>query len=132
FSGEQHHSGRSNWEVYKSAIEKDATLLKGLWSIRELAETLDQELRVPEVDWHQVGRLLTQEWAIRRDVFKVSTPRLDAILRQLEAQGVLGAKVCGAAAGGSLLVLVEPSQRASVAAAMERDGIQVLKTRPVP
>jgi len=132
FSGEQHHSGRSNWEVYKGAIERDAGVLKGLFAIKEVADALDLELRSNEPAWGRIGQLLTQEWKVRRELFGVSTPRLDAVLATLSKKvGVLGAKVCGAAAGGSILVLVEPERRAALQAELENAGVQVLKAQPM-
>lgn len=131
FSGEQHHSGRSNWEIYKSAIDKDAATLRGIHGIRDLAEKMDAALQASKTDWSQVGRLLGEEWKIRRELFKVSTPRLDQLLEMLTKKNVYGAKVCGAAAGGSLLVLVDPARRESVAREMAAAGVQVLPTDPV-
>ncbi len=132
FSGEQHHSGKSNWEVYKGAIEKDPAVIKGIFAIRDLSERLDTELRAQEVNWHAVGEMISQEWQYRRQLFGVSTPILDKILESLAKKKVLGAKVCGAAAGGSILALVDPGQRNAIALELEREGIQVLKTKPVP
>lgn len=132
FSGEQHHSGRSNWEVYKGAIDKDPTVLQGLFSLKELAERMDTELRAPETDWKKIGQLITEEWRHRRELFGVSTPKLDALIENLAQHSLLGVKVCGAAAGGSLLALVEPSRRNALAQTLEAEGIQVLKTKPCP
>lgn len=131
FSGEQHHSGRSNWEIYKGAIEKDKTVLKGIAALRELAETMDAELRAPELDWRRVGELISEEWKQRKELFGVSTPRLDEMITMLARKSTLGAKVCGAAAGGSILVLTDPEKRDALAADIAAQGIQVLKTRPV-
>lgn len=131
FSGEQHHSGRSNWEVYKGAVEKDPAVLKGLFAIKEVAEALDLELRSNDPAWGRIGQLLTQEWKVRRELFGVSTPRLDTLLATLSKKGVLGAKVCGAAAGGSILALVEPGRRDAIVSEMQAAGVQVLKTQPM-
>ncbi len=130
FSGEQHHSGRSNWEVYKGAIEKDPTVLRGLFSLKQVAETMDSELRASDPNWARIGQLFSEEWAQRRALFGVSTPKLDELMQHLTQRRILGAKVCGAAAGGSLLVLVEPSHRAELSKELELEGIQVLKTKP--
>lgn len=129
FSGEQHHSGRSNWEIYKAAIDRDPGTLKGLGKLAELAEGLHEKLLASELNWTEIGKTLSLEWNIRRELFKVSTPRLDALVNRLEKLPILGAKVCGAAAGGSLLVLVEPAHRSKVAAQLETEGIQVLKAK---
>jgi D-glycero-alpha-D-manno-heptose-7-phosphate kinase len=132
FSGEQHHSGRSNWEIYKAAIDKDPETLKGLGQLAELAEGLHGKLVSSSLNWTDIGKTLSSEWKLRRDLFKVSTPRLDALVNRLEKLPILGAKVCGAAAGGSLLVLVDPSHRSQVASQLEAEGIQVLKAKSSP
>lgn len=129
FSGEMHHSGLSNWEVFKKALEGDSRVLLGLKAIREIAETLDEELKKTSVDWKRVGFLLSEEWRTRKETLGVDTERLDQIIKFLTSQKVDGVKVCGAAQGGSLLVLVDPSLKRSLTEACTAQKIQVLPTR---
>jgi len=126
FSGEQHESGLSNWEIYKGAIEGNRDVHRGLENIRQIAETLDAELR-GHISWKHIGKCLSEEWAARRDAFHVDTPRLEEMLQFLHKKKVFGAKVCGAAQGGSILALVEPAQKAELVKACEEVGIQVLR-----
>lgn len=126
FSGEKHHSGLSNWEVYQRAISSDAKVLGGLERIAAVANFLDRTLRQEKVDWAQVGKLLSEEWQVRKETFSVSTPQLDQIISQVESLGVLGVKVCGAAQGGSLLALVSPEKKASVQLALQKSKLSVL------
>lgn len=128
YSGETHHSGISNWELVKGAIEKDAEILRGMQAARQLAEDLDGELSGGQLSWKHIGNLLTAEWEVRKHLFKVHTKRLDEMVQFLQKHEVLGARVCGAAAGGSLVALVEPDRRATVAKECEKFGIKVLKT----
>jgi D-glycero-alpha-D-manno-heptose-7-phosphate kinase len=128
FSGEMHHSGLSNWEIFKNAVEGNSETLKGLAAIKKVADTLDQELRSSTCNWKTVGQLFKDEWATRKNLFHVATPRLSEITDFLDTKNVLGSKVCGAAAGGSLIALVEPSQKAKLAAQCKDYGIQVLET----
>ncbi len=130
FSGETHDSGASNWEIYKGAIEGRPEITEGLATIREIANGVHQELESGSLNWSFIGGLLNDEWRVRRELFKVNTPRLDEIVLFLKKEGVLAAKVCGAASGGSLLVLCEPSLRAKVADKCKAAGITVLNTRP--
>jgi len=130
FSGEMHHSGMSNWELFKKALDGDGEVLKGLKSIADVAEVLDEQLRAPEIQWKRVGKCLTEEWEVRSQTFRVATPRLKEITQFLQGQGVLGAKVCGAAQGGSLIALVEPERKAALQKVCMEKGIQVLQTRP--
>lgn len=128
FSGEMHHSGISNWELFKSAVEGKKEIIQGLTSIKAVAEHLDGELRSGHLSWRHIGQHLTEEWRIRRELFGVHTKRLDEIIDFLAHKKVLGAKVCGAAAGGSILALVEPSQKAELARQCTENGIQVLRS----
>lgn len=133
FSGEQHNSGLSNWEIYKKAIEGDVATMSGLRGIAQIANDLDNELRSGNLDlaWPSIGQLLSEEWKIRKELFGVHTPRLEAMVDFLMSQKVLGVKVCGAAQGGSLLALVAPEQRDKVAELCRGKGITVLSTQPV-
>lgn len=126
FSGEMHQSGLSNWEVFKGALEGNTEVLGGLSQIRQIADQLDAELRNGRVSWKHVGHALTEEWNIRRTAFHVETKRLEEVLGFLREQRVLGAKVCGAAQGGSLLALVDPGERDRLADLCEAKGIRVL------
>ncbi len=128
FSGEMHDSGLSNWEIFKRAIEGDAETIRGLEAIRDIADNLDEELQSGNLGWSHIGRHLNEDWRIRKHLFGVHTKRLDEILAFLAEQKVYGAKVCGAAQGGSLIALVEPSHLPKVAEACEKHGIHVLKT----
>lgn len=129
YSGETHQSGISNWELVKGAVERDKEIQRGMEAARQIAEDLDGELSAGQLSWKHIGNLLTQEWEIRKHLFKVHTKRLDEMVQFLQKQDVLGARVCGAAAGGSLMALVDPDRRATVAKECETHGIQVLKTQ---
>lgn len=128
FSGEMHHSGLSNWEIYRGAIEGRGEVLVGLREIKRIADELDLAFRKSPTDWPQIGKLISAEWDIRKTMFHVETPRLEEILQFLKKQEIWGARVCGAASGGSLVVLVDPAKHAAIAQACSGAGIQVLKT----
>ena len=126
FSGEQHQSGISNFELFKKSIEGDAQILSGLNEIKFVADEVDAAFKQTEINWAKVGNLLDQEWKVRKNVFQVNTPTLDSLISRLHRSGVLGVKVCGAAQGGSILLLVEPSSQATLKQALEKEGINVL------
>lgn len=129
-SGEMHESGLSNWEIFKEAIEKSSDVLRGLWELKSLTQELDQLLRVDEIRWNEVGGLLNEEWKIRKTLFKVDTKKLRDLLKLVKGFDILGAKVCGAASGGCLIVLVEPDRIMSVTEACRKEKINILNTRP--
>lgn len=130
FSGEMHHSGFSNWQIFQGAVEARPETLRGLRQIRAVADHFDAELQAGARSWKILGQLLDEEWQTRRETFRVETPRLDEIIGFLKTEKVLGAKVCGAAQGGSLIALVEPERKAALAERCRAAGIQVLATQP--
>lgn len=130
YSGELHESGSSNWEIVRGAVQKDKKTLKGLEAIRDTAEVTHTILSAPTTDWSALGKTLREEWRIRKELFNVTTKRLDEIIGFLDEQPIFGAKVCGAAQGGSLLVLVDPEKREAVAEACKAAKIQILAAKP--
>lgn len=128
FSGEMHHSGLSNWEIFRGAMEGRGEILVGLKEIKRIADELDRELNKSPIVWPTVGKLLSDEWEIRRTMFRVETPRLQEIMQFLKKQNIFGARVCGAASGGSLVVLLDPQEKDAVATACSQNGVQVLNT----
>lgn len=129
FSGEQHHSGISNWEVYKKAIEGKQDVLEGLKQIAAVANSLNDELQKEVIVWSEVGKLLNEEWKVRRNTFQVNTPTLEQTIEAVRKMGAIGVKVCGAAQGGSLLVLVEPGHRSKLMEQLSKAKIQVLPAK---
>jgi D-glycero-alpha-D-manno-heptose-7-phosphate kinase len=129
YSGELHESGSSNWEIVRKTVEKDPRTLRGLAAIRDIAEHVHELLSAPTTDWTALGRAIRDEWRTRKELFNVTTARLDEIFDFLDGQPIYGAKVCGAAQGGSLLVLVDPERKDAVAESCRRSGIQVLAAK---
>ena len=127
FSGELHQSGLSNWEVIKGAVDKKREITDGFYRVKEIGEKVDELLQARTRDWSEIGKSLSEDWEIRRNLFKVETKRLEEITDFLDKQPILGRKVCGAAAGGSFLVLADPEKRGAVIAACKKNGIQVLE-----
>ncbi|NBW99028.1 hypothetical protein EBR03_05600 [bacterium] len=126
FSGQRHHSGLSNWEVYKKAIEGDTKVLGGLNELAQVAKKVERGLYQESIDWNQLGQLMEEEWSVRKRTFQVSTPELEQVIDTVRSTGVLGVKVCGAAQGGSLLVLVEPPQKNQIKSRLQQQKLQVL------
>lgn len=130
FSGEKHHSGLSNWDLYKKAVDGDEAVLSGLNQISSISQSLDQSFRSEQISWGSIGKLLEEEWKVRKSTFRVSTPHLDQAVEQVKRTGVLGVKVCGAAQGGSFIALVEPDQKKSIVEKLLKSNLQVLATEP--
>lgn len=67
----------------------------------------------PEAMLRDFGAMLHEGWQTKKRLSsKVSNPHIDALYDQGRAAGALGGKLCGAGAGGFLLMLVPPGSRA--------------------
>lgn len=131
FSGESHDSGLTNWQVYQKAIEKNSEVVAGFQKLREITEHLHDLFSSPgSVPWNAVGQCLNRDWEIRRNIFNVQTIRLDEIISFLHSLPIRGARVCGAAQGGSLVALVQKNRRNEVIQKCRANGITVLDTAP--
>lgn len=73
----------------------------------------------PEVMLRDFGAMLHEGWETKKRLSsKVSSPEIDALYDAARAAGSLGGKLCGAGAGGFLLMLVPPSRQAAFLAAL--------------
>jgi len=131
YTGEPRNSGINNWEVMKAHIDGDAKVFRNFERIAEIAHAMRQALEKP--DWTDVARLLREEWSFRRkNAPGITTPLIDRLVAVTRRAGAVGAKVCGAGGGGCVVFLVERGARAPVAAAIEREGAEVLPVRVAP
>lgn len=75
----------------------------------------------------ELGRRLSESWRIKRGLTtSVSSDEIDAIFEVIEANGALGAKLCGAGGGGYFLALVPPERRQALA-----DAVAPLSVIPI-
>ena len=101
---------------------------------RGLAPPLDRRLRhlvtetrrvgeavrcLREEDPERFGALLDASHASLRDDYEVSTPELDALVREARRGGALGARLTGAGFGGSAVILSTPEARPALRAHLE-------------
>ena len=131
YSGAPRNSGINNWEVMKAHIDGDRTVRRNFDRIAAIAAAMRQALE--QSNWSETARLLREEWAHRRkNAPGISTPLIDRLVEVTRQAGATGAKVCGAGGGGCVFFLVERGARDRVAAAIEREGAQVLPVRVAP
>ena len=68
----------------------------------------------------RLGALLDASHASLRDDYEVSTPELDALVREARCGGALGARLTGAGFGGSAVILSTPEARPALRAHLEK------------
>lgn len=128
YTGAPRNSGINNWEVTKAHIDGDRAVHLNFERIAAIAAALRCALE--RADWSETARLLRAEWAHRRkNAPGISTPLIDRLVEVTRRAGATGAKVCGAGGGGCVFFLVEPGAGERVAAAIRREGAEVLPVR---
>ncbi len=106
----------------KSALSPEDYLLLEA-TVRNHGITLDArsvlESRTP--DDARLGSLLNDHQAVLRDVLKISTPKIDAMIDAALSAGALGGKINGSGGGGCMFVYA-PDFFHNVAGAIEKAG----------
>jgi len=126
YTGAPRNSGINNWEVMKAHIDRDRAVHRNFDRIACIANCMREALE--RGDWHEVGRLLREEWNHRRrNSPGITTPLIDRLVSATRRAGSLGAKACGAGGGGCVVFLVEPDARRAVEQQIVANGAQVLK-----
>ena len=64
----------------------------------------------------EMGDFLKESWEIKRSIPGVMTPELEAQYERIMANGAMGAKVCGAGAGGCWFIMAENWNRDKIRA----------------
>ena len=125
YTGAPRQSGINNWEVFKAHINGDKHVHRNFERIAEIARSMHQALM--RGDWEEVGRLLREEWKLRRtNAPGITTPLIDKLIAVAAKNGGLGAKACGAGGGGCVIFLVEKGVASRVATAIGDNGGRVL------
>jgi len=125
YTGAPRQSGINNWEVFKAHINGDKRVFRNFERIADIAKSMYQALLRNQ--WEEVGRLLREEWKLRRtNAPGITTPLIDKLIAAASKNGGLGAKVCGAGGGGCVIFLVEKGAASRVATTIGDAGGRVL------
>jgi D-glycero-alpha-D-manno-heptose-7-phosphate kinase len=125
YTGAPRQSGINNWEVFKRHVDGDRRIHRNFDRIVEIARAMREALAV--ADWSETGRLLREEWKLRRTNSPgISTPEIDRLIALAQRNGAVGAKACGAGGGGCVLFMTAPEARERVAEKLVAAGAQRL------
>lgn len=128
YTGAPRQSGINNWEVFKQHINGDRHVIRNFAEISRIAQ--EMRLAMQAKNWHDVERLLNEEWRHRRtNAPGITTPLIDKLIAAARRNGARAAKVCGAGGGGCVIVLVEEGSRERVREAIRKNGGQPLDFR---
>ncbi len=125
YTGAPHFSGTNNWEITKRHIDGDRHVIECFGRIVEATAGLRAALA--SGDWNGVARQINMEWEARKTLAPgVTTPTIDALIRDAFAAGARAAKVCGAGGGGCLFCLADPEHVPAVRNALSSGGARLL------
>lgn len=125
YTGAPRKSGINNWEVFKRHIDGDRKIFRNFERIGEIARAM--RTAVGAADWAETGRLLREEWKLRRtNAPAIATPLIDTLIGISRRNGAVGAKVCGAGGGGCVLFMTEPEARLRVEQKLAGAGARIL------
>jgi galactokinase len=99
-------------------------LYKGTLKNRDLLKRALSELENEEPNHESIGQLLSDHHQVLRDVLKVSTPKIEAMMDAASNVGALGGKINGSGGGGCMFAYA-PNNPEQVAEAIEKVGGKV-------
>lgn len=130
YTGRAHHSGLNNFEVMKSAIAGDATVLGALQELKHVAEEL--AIAVQSGQWGALGPLFRREYEARVRLAPAFTcPEIEELNRRALAAGAEAVKICGAGGGGCVMIWCPEAGRERMAEECRKGGFQVMNAHPV-
>lgn len=101
-TGVSHRSAAPNWRIVRGAVEGNARTLRALGGVRLAGDAAMSACERGEA--RSLARAMALDWEARRSLGPfVSTPRVDRAISALGEAGC-AARLCGAGAGGTLLV----------------------------
>ena len=125
YTGAPRQSGINNWEVFQAHINGNRRVFRNFERIAEIARSMHRALL--DGKWDEVGRLLREEWKLRRtNAPGITTPLIDKLIAVAARHGGRAAKVCGAGGGGCVIFFVEKGATGRVAKALRENGGRVL------
>lgn len=124
---DEHHSGNTNWLVLKAFLSGDSDARQ---AFSDLARNADKTFHALQTkDFQSFVASLSDDWKIRQSAFPfLTTDQIEHTLAAARTAGASGAKVCGAAAGGVMLITHDGSatQAESIKRAITSCGAQIL------
>jgi D-glycero-alpha-D-manno-heptose-7-phosphate kinase len=125
-SGVQRDSGTVLTRQKRATEAGAGTTLETLAHMAEMALGMSRALNVG--DLAEVGRLLNEAWQEKKRLdHKISGRLVDEALAAAKEVGAWSGKVCGAGAGGHLLVMAPPAMKDAIQHAVSSRGYRLRK-----
>ena len=129
-TGKSHHSGLNNFEVLKSAVQKNQKVMSALFEIKKISDEMFDVIQTK--NWIKLPDLFQREYQSRLQLTPAfSSPEIEKLSDISLKNGADAVKICGAGGGGCVLVWVQNQYRQKVIAACEKENFQCLSAKPV-
>ncbi len=102
-------------EIAAEQVKRIPENLKELAAMKEMVSAAIEILggRIDSLD--DFGKLLNESWVLKKSLGSlVSNSQIDEIYEAAQGAGALGGKICGAGAGGFMILFVPPERQARV------------------
>jgi len=107
--------------VLKNQKKNIDNRMSELTAMRDMADEGLSLLESPNFSIEAFGKLLDQAWRTKRKLTKlISSSMIDEAYEQAMKAGAYGGKICGAGAGGFLLLCVPPEKKRAVREALAK------------
>ncbi|MEZ5426348.1 MAG: hypothetical protein R2747_08795 [Pyrinomonadaceae bacterium] len=126
YTGEPRNSGTNNWEITKRHIDGDREIFEIFEGIRD--SSLALRSAILQKDWAEAGEILRRAHPERQRLSpRITTQRMDQLIKKAEAHGAIGTKICGAGGGGCIAFFCEEGGKADVENALRSEkDVEVL------
>lgn len=109
YTGQPHHSGINNWQIFKAFHDGHKETRNALGLIHDVSKKMAAELRLNR--FSNMATLLNQEWAARKELSSsVDAPVLQEAAKWGAKLGATAWKACGAGGGGCLMLYFEDAK----------------------
>lgn len=131
YVGKPHFSGVNNWELFRQHIDQVNGVPVFFEQLKENGVAMRQALL--DEDLVAVARVLNEDWQVRKSMLPdMTTDEIEKLTEEAMKVGCEAARVCGAGAGGCVLMLVDPAKRKAVRAVVDKLGMRELDSTIAP
>jgi galactokinase len=86
----------------------------------EITQAAYQVVRQGRMNHRVIGALMTEHHKILRDLLKITTPKIDAMIDAALEAGAYGAKIVGSGGGGSICAIAPENKEEAVLKAIQK------------
>ena len=86
----------------------------------EITQEAYQLLQQESIDFKRMGVLMSQHHEVLRDLLKITTPKIDAMINAAIDAGAYGAKIVGSGGGGSICAIAPEDKEQAVIEAVKK------------